>query len=63
MARNRIAAALAGALAYVGTVAAVLTLGRVVGAEPGLGWLLGAYLLGAVVALFAVRAVLRRPPP
>ena len=63
MSASRLATALVGAVAYVGTVALVLAVGRVLGARPGLGWLFAAYLLGVVVALLAVGAMRRRPLP
>jgi hypothetical protein len=66
MSRRRapaLTAVLVGLLAYCGTVGVVLTIGRAVGAGAGLGWVFGAYLLGAVAALLAVRAATRRAPP
>ncbi len=62
--RSRSATAvLVGLLAYCGTVAVVLTIGRAIGASAGLGVIFGAYLLGGLAALLAVGAVLGRPPP
>ena len=62
--RSRTATAgIVGLLAYCGTVAVVLTIVRATGPGAGLRVIFGAYLLGALAAFIAVRAVIGRPPP
>jgi hypothetical protein len=66
MSRRRapaVTAVVVGLLAYCGTIAVVLTIGRAAGAGAGLGLVFGAHLLGAVAAVIAVGAVLHRSPP